>query len=531
MYRLMIVDDEEIILDSLYNDLCQQFKDVEVYKASSGAKALELLRRMSFDVVITDISMPKMDGLELLDIIARLWPDCRVMMLTAYNDFNYAYRAMRHPRVRYLLKIESYERIRASVKEMIDEVQEQRRGNELILSMDRRLYESAFSLRNYLLNRIVVQGDRLPTPKEAEDLGVSIHTGSPVLLALGQLDPHPGEEYAGVFPDISGWLETQLGALGMNVLWTLSSGQAVWLIQAGEQNGEPPEESFARIRECMGNLPAMVEEKAGRSLSLVLAGAFDGWGRVHRLYQQARLLLERMDGEAGLVILPPGETRAPLMPGECFPDMNEMPLLWEMLKAGKARELKELMEEKLAPVREAQDFKKALPIPSVTAVTFLLSEAVRVYAPQGTPEFDLKRFMAGDYDTGEQWLGQALALTALVADMRAHIGATMSAWVVKAVNEFIGEHFRQDLKLTDIAEAVNYNPSYLSRCYKEQTGKNIMAHIHEVRMRHAAKLLRETTMRVNEVAENCGICSTRYFNIVFKKAAGMTPNTFRQKNR
>ncbi len=531
MYRLMIVDDEEIILDSLYNYLSEQFEDAEVYRASSGAKALELLRRMSFEAVITDISMPKMDGLELLDIIARLWPDCRVMILTAYNNFNYAYRAIGHSNVRYLLKIESYERIRANVREMLSEVQEQRQRGELIVNMDRRLYESAFSLRNYLLGRIVVQGDRLPAQADLDRLHITIRLGNPVLLALGQLDPRPGEEYAGMFPDISGWLETQIAAFGLEVFWAMSGGQAVWLIQTAVQDGSRLEESYAQASEYMGRLPRLVEEKTGRSLSVVLAGAFDGWNQIHSLYQQAQLLLDHMDGEAGLVILPPADPQASPLPEGCFPDMNEMPLLWEMLKGGRIREIAELMQEKLQYVRRVENFRQALPIPSVTAVTFLLSEAVRVYAPEGLQGFDLKRFMTSDYQTGEQWLNQALALTAMITDLHANISTAMSAWVVKAVDEFIHAHFQQDLKLTDIAQTVNYNPSYLSRCYKEHTGKNIMACIHEVRMQHAAKLLRESTMRVNEVAENCGICSTRYFNIVFKKAIGMTPNAYRQKNR
>lgn len=185
MCRMLIVDDERVILDSLYGYLSEQF-DFEIYRAESARQALEVLRRMSVDLVISDISMPKMDGLELLGVIASTWPACRVMLFTAYNDFNYAYQAMRHPHVRYLLKIESYEEIRRNVQEMADEIEEERRNNQLMLTMDRRLHQTAYAVCNYVTGRMVAQG--VPLPKQQELDALQIPLRLPVLLALGQVE-------------------------------------------------------------------------------------------------------------------------------------------------------------------------------------------------------------------------------------------------------------------------------------------------------------------------------------------------------
>ena len=104
MIRILTVDDEVLILNATCNYVEQHF-DAEVFRANSGFEALDLLRRMRFDVVITDISMPLMDGLELMRNVKRVWPQCYVILLTAYDKFDYAYESMKYDRVQYMLKV------------------------------------------------------------------------------------------------------------------------------------------------------------------------------------------------------------------------------------------------------------------------------------------------------------------------------------------------------------------------------------------------------------------------------------------
>ena len=98
MYRMLVVDDEPLIVNSLCSSIEQNF-DVELYRANSAFVAMDLLQKMRFDVVITDISMPVMSGLELLKWIRGIWPQCYVILLTAYDKFDYAYESMKYDRV------------------------------------------------------------------------------------------------------------------------------------------------------------------------------------------------------------------------------------------------------------------------------------------------------------------------------------------------------------------------------------------------------------------------------------------------
>ncbi|MBO9599609.1 MAG: response regulator, partial [Cohnella sp.] len=92
MRRLLIVDDEAIITDGVAEVLGKlQIPGLEICKAYSGSEAVEWLNHTRIDIVVSDIRMPEIDGLELLDIIRRDWPRCRVIFMTGYHDFDPVY--------------------------------------------------------------------------------------------------------------------------------------------------------------------------------------------------------------------------------------------------------------------------------------------------------------------------------------------------------------------------------------------------------------------------------------------------------
>ena len=131
MYRLLVVDDEEIITNSLYEVFHQWMTEkLDVCRAYSGKEALNWMSRTRIDIVLTDIRMPGMSGLELTESIRALWPRSRIIFLTGYSDFDYAYQAIQMSNVRYLLKTEGFDKVMEVVKDVIDEIESGNRMNE-----------------------------------------------------------------------------------------------------------------------------------------------------------------------------------------------------------------------------------------------------------------------------------------------------------------------------------------------------------------------------------------------------------------
>jgi two-component system response regulator YesN len=125
MHRLLVVDDEPFIVNGLYEFLLMASGlELDVYKAYSGDEAVEWLHRTKIDIVITDIRMPGMTGIQLLDQIKRQWPHCRVIFLSGYTEFEYVYQAIQHEGVGYLLKTAGYDKILELVKKAVSEIEE-----------------------------------------------------------------------------------------------------------------------------------------------------------------------------------------------------------------------------------------------------------------------------------------------------------------------------------------------------------------------------------------------------------------------
>jgi len=135
MYRLLFVDDEEIIAEGLVELVQNQsLEGLEVCCAYSASDALAIMRQLRVDIVITDIEMPLMNGLELQKEIRKMWPQCKVIILTGYDEFAYAHEAIRNQSFDYLLKTESDEVIIQTIKKALQQLSSQHELEQLIAS-------------------------------------------------------------------------------------------------------------------------------------------------------------------------------------------------------------------------------------------------------------------------------------------------------------------------------------------------------------------------------------------------------------
>lgn len=120
MFRLLIVDDEELIVNGLYDIFSNLVDlDLDIYKAYSGEEAIDWLNRTRIDIVLSDIRMPEIDGMQLLGEIKQNWPQYKVIFLTGYNEFEYIYEAIQYSNSSYILKNEDPEKVISAVKKSI----------------------------------------------------------------------------------------------------------------------------------------------------------------------------------------------------------------------------------------------------------------------------------------------------------------------------------------------------------------------------------------------------------------------------
>ncbi len=133
MYRMIVVDDEAAITDWLYQAISEEFNGIlEVYRAYCGEECLELMAKGGFHIVMTDISMPSFSGLNLLSVLTEYYPKTKKMILSAYDNFNYAREAIDLGVTAYVLKGEGDDALFAALRKAVDELgEEQERFHNL----------------------------------------------------------------------------------------------------------------------------------------------------------------------------------------------------------------------------------------------------------------------------------------------------------------------------------------------------------------------------------------------------------------
>lgn len=181
MHRLLIIDDEPNLVEGLYDYLTTILSpDIEIWKAYSGQEACQLMSQFFVDLLISDIQMPGMTGLELLEQVEKNNPRCRVIFLTGYNTFSWVQKALRHSCcVDYILKTQGDQVISESVLNQLQKIEEETKEEELI----RQAAEQVKALQPFMnqkkLTDWLVKGKPAPTVTEN-----GIQTAKKLLLVL-----------------------------------------------------------------------------------------------------------------------------------------------------------------------------------------------------------------------------------------------------------------------------------------------------------------------------------------------------------
>lgn len=305
MYRILIVDDEPMIVEGL----CALFEEqdavqLEVYKACLAAEALGIMNRRRIDILLTDIRMPAVSGIELMQRVRANWPACRIIFLTAFEEFEYAYAALKNPGVRFLLKTESHEAILRAVSECVAELEAVLREKLL----RQRSAEQSGVIRalraRELFSRLLHVGEAEVTQALLDELGLPLCTGEPVYLLLG-LPAAPQEEALLQMDRITGGLTVRAGTKARCAAHKDGSGVLVWFLQ--ENRAEMAEITQALPVLLADELEAM-EAAYQADTVFVLAARPCAWDQLAHAYQRLKAVLH-LKASAGkrLVYVADGE--------------------------------------------------------------------------------------------------------------------------------------------------------------------------------------------------------------------------------
>ncbi|MDR9854845.1 response regulator [Paenibacillus sp. VCA1] len=443
MYRLLIVDDEPVIV----NGLIQLFQEntefeLDVCKAYSAAEALKTAKKMKLDILVSDIRMPQKSGLQLVDEIVYYWPHCRIIFLTGYSEFDYVQEALRKRADNYILKTEGIEPIFRAVKDACLKLDEDNRRRIQEEKAKMHFQIAAPVLRNELVGRILRGETASDLLSEAryEELNFRINATDPAFFVMGTVDGPEDANRKKAIVSVQRAFGNYLPESIACEPSVLEEGILVWLLQ-------PREELLARF------LPPEPEGSCWRGFTAYMKGILE------------------------------------LVQNECES------LLGASVSFGISGELGESWTTILNQYETLLGVLKSRASLGQNMIVIDIENANRHQEVLDDPE-QMKQ-------------------------------EDMKSWVIGQIQSYVQNHLAGDVSLTAIAEKVHFNPSYLSRYYKQMTGQNLLDYIQSKKLEAAVHLMMHTNLKLNEIAARVGFDSQSYFTTFFKKKTGISPQEYR----
>lgn len=535
MISVFLVEDEFLIRKSIKENIDWKQEGFSfVGEAGDGELALPLIKEKKPNILITDVKMPFMDGLELATLVKRDFPQTRIVILSGFREFEYAKKAISIGVTEFLSKPISSQQLLQVIKKIKLQIEEEQE-EETLRKMYLEEMKSKFALeRNLFLTKVLERRTNLPELiKEAEKLGLDmIAQMYNVMLCRFR----PAEDTP------ENWEKTQqatdravfLFSGDHRVILFERGFEGIALVLKGSSETELDtiaDDTAAAIRAICRNYP-QVEYFGGVGHSV------NRLSELHNSYQSANKAFATRFFTTKNQIIFHDDVKTMKLAGEQTQEIkidDPKTLSWgtieDFLMTGMREEIPGFVEEYLESLGpencDVDSFRLHV---AMNAYFCALAYAEKIAIQQKKPADALGTVPASIPDkTG---LGRYLEhlLHTVLSEREKQQSRRYSLQIAKA-REYILAHAKEyGLSLNTVAQQVNMSPNYFSTVFSQEVGKTFIEFLTETRMDIAKELLRTTTMRSSEIAPEIGYQDPHYFGFLFKKIVGCSPKEYRQRD-
>jgi two-component system response regulator YesN len=554
MLRLLIVDDEPIIADGLYDEfLGLSHLDLDVYRVYSGRAALELLDRTKIDIIISDIRMPGIDGLQLLERIRNSWPECKVIFLTGYKEFDYAYQAIQSGVVKYVLKTEGYVKVVEALEGVIGEIEKSLKQLHLVEHANLQLNEVSNLLQKDCMTAFLrgeTIADTVLLQEWLDRAGMGLKADNPVLIATGKFDVLPVSLSYGEKTKLFYTLKLIAGQYLSPFIETAhmvdDHYKLIWFMQPKGLQEETSSVAGASsdmwdrtqmfVKNTLETIQMSCRETLGLTISFVLHSKPTDWNHIVRDTRVLDLLMDyRIGSGTEMLLTDQSVGMDQLQPSKPVilnyqVHANKYAELEHYLEKGQREPFRFLFQEITHSLFEltGKHYPQAQHIYYTVSLLFL-SYVNRWNLHDNLPLMtDIHNlFRTEVHDSWEDAVQGLERVALLLFTFQEDEQNRRTDDTVTKIKKFIANHIQEDLSLVRLAELVYFNPSYLSRLFKQHTGLNVSDYIQEAKVKRAMELLRRNELKINDISEALGFGSASNFARSFKKLTGLSPLDFR----
>ena len=526
MYRVIIVDDEKFVRKSIINQIeWDQRGLVLAGEANNGKDALDLVYLVKPDIILVDIKMPIMNGIELIRNVKKDYPDIYFIILSGYDDFEYTKEAIKLGITNYIKKPIDENELNETLSLIVNMIQHQKENEEQFRDISRQIKKSkAIVYENYLNNLLYGQYNLL-SEEEVE------FTYENFRLLLAYISEASGAEN---LPELL--IETVQKGVS-DILKTMPDSRLDAYVFPNPLNPNEirillNEDTQAGQSERIANrLHAFLQKELypakAQSIYISVSTNCNRSQAIPQIYKQCIDQLKRKILPEQPTVLHGGDAD---VTDTVFSEFvyHSVNLLKGFLEK---RDLQNIYRtlEKIFDSRNERKFSVAL----LESIVLEIHNAVKrsvVKLDMQIPGFSVNDLFQPDYLLKFNELSELKQDIASLLSQFLGLSHMEEGTLINRIRQYIMDHYAENPSLSKIAQEHYLNPSYLSQLFKSKTGVNISRFLEDIRVEKAKELLSSLSVSVVDVAFLVGYNDARYFSKVFKKNTGMLPSAYQESN-
>lgn len=522
MFRVLVVDDEEMIRQGFVRFVDWAALDCTVVaQAENGLAAREYLENHPVDILITDIRMPELDGIQLAKYAAENLPYTRVIILTAYADFSYAQTAIQYGVVDFVLKTNALSRIARPVEKAKQQILQMREKEEQLQQLATQVNQK----QDALFEKVIC--DALADMAEFSSCQ-GLYQDAPVfreyhlllfklyLPAQHQDDPAQYRRVLRSLRELLGLAFPENGSRAVLV----KPRQLVVLVPAGP--------SLAALSASCKNVLTAMQNFTSATLNIGISCRHTGISELSMAYREAMEASLAASDHNNINLYSARRSAEAVSDSGMLAEADEM--INSILMHCRHCDEKQA-QESLASLFGFYKNRRLALEQIRTSCSILCSLCLRLLMSSQSSR------MPDDNGSWFTRIHEAGLISELQEIMKSFLSDTIHALgsrfqysnpLIQEIDRYLRQNYTQNVTLPMLAEAVHANGSYLSRIYKKETGCSVIDTLNQLRIEHAKELLKNPSNRIFEVAIAVGIDNPTYFTHVFTKHTGISPAKYRQ---
>lgn len=538
MYKLLIVEDEQLEREAIrfiVEKHCPQI--VVAGEAGDGESAVACAQRDLPDMIIMDIRIPEMNGLETTRRIKSFLPDCKIIILSAFDEFNYARQAISLGATEYLLKPARPHELVKVLDQVVGQLDQmkRRRWEEIHL---REYFDGAKPYIQMSFVYDVIGGcieDQALLRQRAAFLGLDADPGLAMVVMIDSVNRLTRQEKAPKPQVADQKLYREICSfLGKNAMVTPFTNDKMIILLSLESEQEP-ERLKTETAILAGHIHDIIQKEAGRTATIGIGRYYSDSREVYKSYMEAVSACQCSFFPGTKSIHFFDEQRDQEVNIFHYPYQNER-LVLEQVRCGDRRAARDSLNTLLESVFQATTSTETLKVCALELLIVLSRAAVEGGASLEKltlQNFTLINKLVECTNHNQLYYLLMNSLDRFLDNMIDNRTTVNSRMINQACN-YILNNCQRNLTLEEVAQTVHLSAFYFSRVFKQEKGCNFVEFLTKVRVERAKKLLINTELSVVRIALESGYQDASYFCRVFRQEAGLTPNQYRNqkgKNR